>query len=183
MNTYIFDQGWAKEHERLTGMESLYDGYTTQRLASLGVSEGWRCLEVGSGAGSVALWLADTAEARRVIATTLARFLDGHSRANLEVRKHDIVTDPLEEAAFDLARARAVLGHIPNRQRALKQMVSAVRPGGWVVVEDLDFGGMMAATVAHYADPPKYAALHERVVRGPRLTVPTPDSMPASVPG
>jgi SAM-dependent methyltransferase len=167
MNTYIFDQGWAKEHERLTGMEFLYDGYTTQRLASLGVSEGWRCLEVGFGAGSVARWLADQAGSTgRVVATDLdPRFLDGHSRANLEVRKHDIVADPLEEAAFDLAHARAVLGHIPNRQRALKQMVSAVRPGGWMVVEDLDFGGMMAAAVAHYADPPEYAALHERAVR------------------
>jgi SAM-dependent methyltransferase len=167
MSTYIFDQGWAKERERLTGMEGLYDDYTRHCMASLGVSEGWQCLEVGFGAGSVALWLAEqVGNNGRVVATDLdPRFLDGHGRANLEVRKHDITADPLEEAAFDLVHARAILGHIPNRQRALKRMVSSVRPGGWMVVEDLDFGGMMAAAVAHYADPPEYAALHERVGR------------------
>ena len=41
MNTYVFDQGWQKEHDRLAGIESLYDSYSTQRLAGLGVREGW----------------------------------------------------------------------------------------------------------------------------------------------
>jgi SAM-dependent methyltransferase len=102
----------------------------------------------------------------RVVATELdPRFLDGHGRANLEVRKHDIVTDPLEEAAFDLACARTVLEWIPDRQRALERMVSAVRPGGWVVVEDHDIGGIMAQALAHYTDPPEHAPLYERIVR------------------
>ena len=51
MNTYVFDQGWQKEHDRLAGIESLYDSYSTHRLAGLGVREGWDCLEVGFGAG------------------------------------------------------------------------------------------------------------------------------------
>jgi methylase of polypeptide subunit release factors len=100
MNTYVFDQGWPKERDRLAGIESLYDSYSTQRLAELGVGEGWQCLEVGFGAGGVALWLARrVGSAGRVLATDLdPRFLDGHGRANLDVRQHDIVTDPLEEA-------------------------------------------------------------------------------------
>ena len=32
----------------------------------------------------------------------------------------------------------AVLEHIPDRERALARMIAAVRPGGWVVAEDLD---------------------------------------------
>jgi hypothetical protein len=51
MNTYVFDQGWQKERDRLAGIESSFDSYSTQRLADLGVSGGWRCLEVGFGAG------------------------------------------------------------------------------------------------------------------------------------
>ena len=42
-------------------------------------------------------------------------------------------------------------------------MVSAVRPGGWVVVEDHDIGEIMAQALAHYTDPPEYAPLHERI--------------------
>jgi SAM-dependent methyltransferase len=167
MNTYVFDQGWQKERDRLVGIESLFDSYSKQRLAGLGVSEGWHCLEVGFGAGGVALWLAErVGSTGRVVATDLdPRFLDGHGRSNLEVRKHDILADPLEEAAFDLAHARAVLEHIPDRQRALERMISAVRLGGWLVLEAIDFGGVMAAAMAHYVDPPEHAPLFEQTIR------------------
>ena len=167
MNEYVFDQGWEKERDRLAGIESLFDSYSTQRLAELGVSDGWHCLEVGFGAGGVALWLAgQVGSTGRVVAVDLdPRFLDGHGRANLDVRKHDILTHPLEEAAFDLAHARAVLEHIPDRQRALERMITAVRPGGWLVLEAIDFGGVMAAALAHYTDPPEHAPLYERTIR------------------
>jgi len=167
MNTYVFDQGWQKERDRLRGIESLHDSYSTRCLADLGVSEGWHCLEVGFGAGGVALWLAEqVGSTGRVLAVDLdPRFLDGHGRANLEVRKLDILTDPLEEAAFDLAHARAVLEHIPDRQRALERMVSAVRPGGWLVLEAAYFGGAMIETLVNYTDPPEHAPLYERIGR------------------
>jgi SAM-dependent methyltransferase len=166
MSTYVFDQGWQKEHDRLRGLESLFDKYSITHLADLGVSEGWQCLEVGFGAGGVALWLAErVGSTGRVVATDLdPRFLDGHGQANLDVRKHDIVTDPLEESVFHLAHARAVLDHLPDRQRALERMISAVRPGGWLVVEGADFGGVMAAALAHYTDPPEHAPLYERAI-------------------
>ena len=167
MSTYYFDQGWEKERDRLGGLEAVYDSYSTQRLATLGVTEGWQCLEVGFGAGGIALWLADTVGSTgRVVATDLdPRFLDGHGRANLEVRKHDILTDPLEEAAFDVAHARLVLMWLPDCQRALERMISALRPGGWLVLEDGDYGGVMAPAIAHYTDPPEHAALYERIAR------------------
>ena len=167
MSTYVFDQGWEKERDRLRGIETLFDSYSTHRLAGLGVSDGWQCLEVGFGAGGVALWLADrVGSTGRVVAVDLdPRFLDAHGLANLDVRKHDILTDPLEDAVFDLAYARAVLEHIPDRQRALERMISAVRPGGWLMLEGIDFGGIMAAALAHYADPPEHAPLFERMYR------------------
>jgi len=167
MNRYVFDQEWQKERDRLAGIEFLFDGYSTQCLAGLGVSEGWHCLEVGFGAGGVALWLAgQVGSTGRVVAVDIdPRFLDGHGRSNLEVRKHDILTDPLEKAAFDLAHARAVLEHIPGRQRVLERMVSAVRPGGWLVVEAAYFGGVMGTVLTQFTDPPEYVPLYERVGR------------------
>ncbi|MGI5457259.1 class I SAM-dependent methyltransferase [Streptomyces sp. CA-249302] len=55
---YIFDQSWKDEHARLRALEDVYDGQSRHRLAELGVAEGWQCLEVGCGAGSIARWLA-----------------------------------------------------------------------------------------------------------------------------
>ncbi len=142
MNQYVFDQGWQRERDQLLGIEYLFDGYSTQRLAELGVRGGWHCLEAGSGAGRRPVAGREAGATGRVVAVDLdPRFLAGHGRANLDIRKHDILTDPLEEAVFDLAHARAVLEHIPGWQRALERMISVVRPGGWLVLEAIDFGG------------------------------------------
>src|SRR5215211_4714452 len=167
MTTYVYDQAWRREHERLRALEDLFDAASVGRLAALGVGEGWRCLEVGAGAGGVARWLSDrVGPPGRVLATDLdPRFLDGHGLANLEARRHDLLADPLEDGAFDLAHARAVLEHIPAREAALARMVAAVRPGGWVVVEDIDFGGGMVAELLRYVQPPAAAPTVERVAR------------------
>ncbi|HKD98875.1 MAG TPA: methyltransferase domain-containing protein [Micromonosporaceae bacterium] len=168
MGTYVFDQAWHRERERLSALESLFDGPSRRLLADLGVGEGWRCLEVGCGAGSLALWMADRVGATgRVLATDLdTRFLDGHGRDNLDVRTHNVVTDPLEEEAFDLVHARAVLVHIPDRRQVLKQLVAALRPGGWLLIEDVDFGGATASTLGQYVTAPQPApAATERVYR------------------
>jgi hypothetical protein len=35
----------------------------------------------------------------------------------------------------------------PEHAEALNRMISAVRLGGWLLVEDVDFGGVMAAAL------------------------------------
>jgi 2-polyprenyl-3-methyl-5-hydroxy-6-metoxy-1,4-benzoquinol methylase len=167
MSTYVFDPAWTMERDRLRALESLFDGASTRHLAGIGVAEGWRCLEVGCGAGGIARWLARRVRGSgRVVATDLdTRFVEGHDLDNMEVRQHDLMTDALEAGAFDLAHARAVVMHIPDHQGALERVVAAVRPGGWVVIEDLDFGGPMATALARYSFPAKHAALVERVYR------------------
>ncbi len=56
----------------------------------------------------------------------------------LEIQRHDIGTDPLPAQPFDLIHARLVLIHVPTREQALRRMVTALKPGGWLVVEDFD---------------------------------------------
>jgi 2-polyprenyl-3-methyl-5-hydroxy-6-metoxy-1,4-benzoquinol methylase len=168
MSTYVFDQAWQKERARLSALESLFDHASRRIVSDLGVGPGWRCLEVGCGAGSVALWLAaQVGETGQVLATDLdTRFLDGHGRANLEVRTHNIVTDPIDEAAFDLIHARAVLVHLPDREQVLKKLVAALRPGGWLLIEDVDFGGATASVLGHYVTgTPSEQAAMERLYR------------------
>lgn len=47
------------ESGRLRLLEVCRDPGTIGRLDRLGVSCGWRCLEVGAGHGSIARWLAE----------------------------------------------------------------------------------------------------------------------------
>jgi 2-polyprenyl-3-methyl-5-hydroxy-6-metoxy-1,4-benzoquinol methylase len=152
VSTYVFDQSWQRERERLSALESLFDDASRRLLNGLGLQEGWRCLEVGCGAGGIATWLADrVGSTGRVLATDLdTRFLDGHGRANLEVRTHDVISDPLEPDTFDVVHARAVLEHLPARDEVLRGLVGAVKPGGWLLIEDVDVEGPAAVLLAQY---------------------------------
>ena len=81
-----------------------------------------------------------------VVATDLnTRFLEEIDAPNLEVRRHDVVAEPLDEHAFDLVHSRDVLEHIPEREAVLDKMVAAVKPGGWLVAEDVDFMSALRA--------------------------------------
>jgi SAM-dependent methyltransferase len=140
------------ERERLALLTQIADPVTTRRMTGLGVGTGWRCLEVAAGDGSVARWLAEqVGPTGHVVATDLnPRFLGEHELPNLEVRRHNILEDGLEAAHYDLVHCRALLMHLPNPLRALRRMANAVRPGGWLLVEEADgISSYSAADPAH----------------------------------
>jgi hypothetical protein len=79
--------------------------------------------------------------AGQVIATDLQLgFLSAIGAANVEVVRHDIRTDTFLPGSFDLIHARAVLMHISPGVDLLRRMVSWLAPGGWVLLEEPDFG-------------------------------------------
>jgi SAM-dependent methyltransferase len=55
-----------------------------------------------------------------------------------EVRRHDVGLEEPPPGPFDLIHARLVLVHVPRRVEAMAAMVSVLKPGGWLVVEDAD---------------------------------------------
>ena len=147
--------GYDEELARLRLLQERYDARTFGRLTALGPLAGTVCLEVGAGAGSVARWLAAQAgPSGRVVATDAdPRFLAGTEAAGVEVRRHDILADPLEPARYDLVHCRALLCHLPDPARAVRVMAAAVRPGGWLLVEDADYCSLVAADPAHPRTP------------------------------
>jgi SAM-dependent methyltransferase len=96
--------------------------------------------EVGAGGPSAPDWLAQqTAPDGEVVATDLdTTWIAGSDRPNLRVLRHDVGLDPPPEGPFDLIHARLVLVHVPRRAEALAAMVSVLRPGGRLVVEEAD---------------------------------------------
>jgi SAM-dependent methyltransferase len=133
---YAYDQSWRDEQRRLAAMEDLWDPGTKAVIESLGIAPGWRCLEVGAGAGSIARWLAGRVGGAEVLATDVStRHLEPFD--GVEVCEHDILEDPLPDAHFDLVHARLLFEHLGRP--ALERMVPALRPGGWLVLEDYDW--------------------------------------------
>jgi 2-polyprenyl-3-methyl-5-hydroxy-6-metoxy-1,4-benzoquinol methylase len=160
---YIFDPAWEQERERIGSGELLFDPFTQQVLETIGIDDGWRCLEIGAGGGTVAGWMCEqVAPSGEVVAIDLdTRFVERLSHPNLEVRQHDITTGPVDDRPFDLVHARLVLEHIPTRDVVLPQLVDMLNPGGWLVVEDMD------ATDAEYLPAEKYFEYPLTDVHGP----------------
>jgi SAM-dependent methyltransferase len=155
MGAYVFDNAWDRERERLAGLETLLDPGTQKVAESLGIAQGWRCLEVGGGGGSMARWFAErVGPTGRVVATDLdTRFLDAIPVPNLDVLRHDVLRDDLPQDHFDLAHARLLVEHLPDRELALKRMIAALKPGGWLIVEDCDWGAWLARPPQVYVVP------------------------------
>jgi ubiquinone/menaquinone biosynthesis C-methylase UbiE len=60
MKPYILDDASTLEYQRLDLMSKILDPWTRGYLTALGIGEGWQCLELGSGNGSIAEWLSAT---------------------------------------------------------------------------------------------------------------------------
>jgi SAM-dependent methyltransferase len=143
----------AAEDERLSLLEQLYDPVSRRRRAL--IQPGWRCLEIAAGRGSMAAWMAEqVGPTGHVVATDIdTRYLEKVDLPNLEVREHDILKGPLDElgpGSFDLVCSRLALFHLVGRQeQAVRQMVSCLRPGGWLIDEDADWGTAAPVDPAH----------------------------------
>jgi len=151
-SSYLLDNAARQTPGRFQALSTLFDHNSIQHLENCGVSAGWNCLEVGGGGGSIAAWLAArVGPTGHVLVTDLdPRFLDGSQFPNLEIRRHDIVTDALPDSAFDLIHARLVLLHIPERKRVLARLVAALKPGGWIIEEEFDSQSLPC-------DPPQFS--------------------------
>ncbi|MET8255759.1 methyltransferase domain-containing protein [Micromonospora sp. NPDC005197] len=136
---YLLDNARREAGERFSWLAELFDGVTRGHLDRLGVRAGWRCWEVGAGGPSNPEALATAVgPTGYVLATDInPAWLD--PQGGYEVLRHDVVGDPPPQSGtFDLVHARLVLVHVPDRARALATMVAALRPGGWLLVEDAD---------------------------------------------
>jgi 2-polyprenyl-3-methyl-5-hydroxy-6-metoxy-1,4-benzoquinol methylase len=142
MSSYVFDNTRAPSSERLSYLERVCDPATIARFEKLGVAPGWTCLEIGAGGGSIAYWLSERVgpDGAVVVTDVEPRFLDDlakHGR-NVEVLRHNIIRDALPSGAFDLIHARHVLVHLPKAVATLEKLKTALKPGGWLVIEDFD---------------------------------------------
>jgi len=54
--------------------------------------------------------------------------------------RHEVGVDPIPRQDFDLVHVRLVLVHLPEPERVIADLIAALRPGGWLLVEEADPG-------------------------------------------
>jgi SAM-dependent methyltransferase len=138
-----------RELERLATQARLIDPITRRFLISAGIDKGMRVLDIGSGAGDVAMLLADLVGADgEVVGTDLAQTAIEAAERRIKNRGLGNVTflhgDPASmkfDVPFDAVVGRYVLQFIPDPSATLARLAGHLWPGGIVAFHELDWGG------------------------------------------
>ncbi|MGW3245300.1 methyltransferase domain-containing protein [Streptomyces sp. NPDC001070] len=139
---YLLENRRPEAGARFEAFAELFDPVTFRHVDALGIGAGMRCWEVGAGGPSVPLGLAGrVGPGGAVVATDIdVSWTRDAAGGVVEVLRHDVAADPPPPGGFDLVHARLVLVHLADRAEALRRMIGALRPGGWLLLEDADPG-------------------------------------------
>lgn len=135
---YLFDTGSELGVEHLTEIERRFDPLTLRQLPEGIPAPGARCLDVGTGAGSIAALLAErVGPAGEVHAVDIETSRLRDMPEQITVHRHDVRTGLPVEGPFDLIHARLLMPHLPERGDVLISLIEALAPGGWLLLGDL----------------------------------------------
>ena len=173
MSQLEFDDDMAL---RIEALYRIGDAVRRRRIVreALGAVPGERVLDVGCGPGFYCAELAEEVgpagsvvgvDSSPAMLQLAARRCAGY--AGVELRPGEAVSLPVDDASFDAALCVQVLEYVPDPTVALAEMYRALRPGGRVVVWDIDW-----ATVSlHALDRVLTDACVARLGRAPRRSV------------
>lgn len=125
-----------------------YHRYKHKTFEQMHLMAGASVLEVGCGTGEDAIALAKlVGNTGKVTAVDRSRAMLNQAIAsieNLALPIECVLADaqqlPFADNTFDAARVDRTLQHIANPRLAIAEMVRVVRPGGWVVAVEPDWG-------------------------------------------
>jgi ubiquinone/menaquinone biosynthesis C-methylase UbiE len=125
--------GWHKEARNLTWF---------------GLQDGMQILEIGSGPGFITRQLLELCPNSKVTALEVKPAMLELARQNLtpeqlmrtQFIQASVMDTCLPESSFDFALARMVFLHLPDPLGASRQVYRLLRPGGKLVVVDIDDG-------------------------------------------
>ena len=117
------------------------------------LSPGMSVLDCGCGPGSLTVDIADLVTPGKVIGIDLeaSQFVHGRDlarqrgTANVSFERGDISRLQFENSTFDAVFVHAVLYHLSDPQRALREVRRVLKPGGVVGILDADRGGDICA--------------------------------------
>jgi SAM-dependent methyltransferase len=142
-------RGGVEGRERLRTLARVMQPFTESLFDRVGIREGMACLDAGCGGGDVTFDLARrTGPAGRAVGIDFDDVKLGLARNeaatlgldNVSFRQTEIGACNFD-AEFDVIYSRFLLTHLPDPVAAIARMRTWLKPGGVLIVEDIDFTG------------------------------------------
>ena len=148
------------EAARLRAQARLWDPHAFALFDRIGVRRGWRVLEVGPGQGSLHVELRrrvrgpiDAIEPSAVFRHRLRQLSTRDRFGAGTIWETTLAETTLPRATYDLIFARWVFLFLPDPEQHVRQLVSALKPGGVLAIEDY-----RRETMSMIPCPPEWAA-------------------------
>ena len=139
--------GTQADLDRLLAQAAIYEPETNWLLDQIGVGPGWRAVDIGCGPIGILNLLSQRVGTRgsvvgleresRFVAMAHAEIAK-RGLNNVTIVEADALNTGLEKNAFDLVHERLVMVNVSDREALLSEMLTLVRPGGTVVLSDID---------------------------------------------
>jgi SAM-dependent methyltransferase len=139
--------GTSTERDRLLSQAAQYEPATNWLLDQIGVQPGWRTADIGCGPIGILNLLSQRVGPRgkvvglerepRFVEMARAEIVK-RGLGNVTIVQADGLNTGLEKSSFDLVHERLVLINVSAREAFLTEMLSLLRPGGTVALEDVD---------------------------------------------
>jgi len=152
---YLLGRAEAEEG-RLRRQAADFAAISEEHFERAGIKTGERVVELGCGPGSeLALLAGCVGPTGSVLGIERSpHFVDlarqsvvDQGLQNVEVREGDAYDTGLPYGSFDGGHMRLVLCNVPRPELIARELVSLVRPGGWVTSFEADYS-------SHHCDPP-----------------------------
>lgn len=178
-------RGGEEGRKRLRVLARVNRPFTIEFLNLVGIDDGMHCMDLGSGGGDVALELAKmVGQTGRIVGIDFddAKIQIAKKEAfdtsfnNVAFRILDVL-DWNEDSRYDRIYSRFLLTHLDTPKKIIQSMVNAVKPGGAILIEDIDFSGHFCYPECTAFD--RYVELYQKVVSrkgadpdiGPKLPI------------
>jgi ubiquinone/menaquinone biosynthesis C-methylase UbiE len=170
MSSYMI-RGGQQGKARLQLLANALRPSTLTLLHSAGIKQGMVCLDVGCGGGDVTFDLARLVgphgsvvgidmDAVKLALAQQDADQEGHSNVAFHVRD---ATTLDAEGIYDLVYARFLLTHLRDPQMMVRRMVRAAKPGGAIVLEDINHAAIFCYPACAAVD--RYITLYNQVAQ------------------